>query len=157
MIQLSEKNYHCALSNGERVELTLYPELQEAIDCHWDSLFFPFNEETFATAIVGDQMYQLVTTGEIYIYDNKEECEMEIVKENIRALIIDGGFAESLVDSEGYCIDRYDILNSNLFQILSGNATTGETFDETNFYHTPTNQFEFIKMFLKSIESLHNY
>ena len=157
MNQSSKKNYRCALSNGERVELTIYPELQEAIDCHWDSLFFPYNEETFATAIVGEKVYQLVTTGEISIYDNKEECEIEIVKESIRLLINDGGFAESLVNSEGYCIERYDILDSNLFQILSGSITTGEKFDQTNFFDTPNNQFQFIKMFLESIESLHHY
>ena len=149
------KTYQCALSNGERVELTLYPELWEAIDYHWDSLYFPYNEETFATAVVGDQSYQLVTNGDICIYDQENECEVEINKEIIHSLLNTSAFADTFENEEGYLEDKYYISQSNSFEILSGDCLTGETLEATPFYESPKNQFEFIQLFLTTVESLH--
>lgn len=153
MMMNQELNLVTSLRTGERVELMLYPALEEAIECGWESLYFASNNYIFATAKTKDIFVSLVTHGDVLITNEETQDYLNGDDETqIRQLIESGQLFE---------LDCLEIVDYNSFEleyntVLSTNEVDGiETYsvlEGDRFQANPTSIEEFIQCFLSIIQ-----
>lgn len=100
--------------NGYETTIKIYNSVKECFKCNWESLYFPFNDEEFASVkIKRDEdilEFSLITTGDINIIDKKTDetytnNDHEVIKKIIET-------------KEIYNEELYEVVDNNWFEIL---------------------------------------
>lgn len=138
------------LRNGMEAELTLYPELQEAIQVGWSSMYFPTNDVTFASLKIKNHLIALVTNGEIEVVslENPEHSLRNHCEQELRPLIQ----SKAIFDEH-----QYEIRATNWFELeallMAEESADGthvcEYIESEVFEHEPESEESFIEIFVK--------
>lgn len=136
---------------GKIAKVKIYPEAQELIDKHGESLLFAANETTFATVAIEDYIFSLGTTGEIKIVSNDtDEVYTNKDVEKITEIIENGQLEGSIIISNKP--KKYSLHNTNWFSVNIGKAVKREG-DVIEFESIDDKIFE---PCLKNVEDLEN-
>ena len=124
---------------GQIAKIKIYPEAQEAINKHWESLLFSTNETTFATVEIDDYIFSLETIGEVKILSmNTDEVYTNKDVKKITEIIENGQLEGSIIISNEP--KKYSVSNNNWFSVIirkivkrEGDVIESESIDDKIF------------------------
>jgi len=125
------------LEDGREVEITLYPELQEAISLGWESLAFSGNRNIFAKAEMGNHAIFLSTDGDVKITLKEDGRVLHGCKNEVEI--------KHLVTSGRIHTEVCEIINNNWFSLHY--RINRANYDDDVFESTPKSTEEFTVLF----------